>query len=336
MFTLDFRLLVDSFLIFELAFLIDVILGEYPDRIHPTIGIGKIISYLKRKAKNPNPRVEKANGVLMALIVMLVVAFPVFLFLFWLKQLPYGEILYVIVGAILFKATFAIKGMGQYTKPIASALRQKDLDGARKWLPYIVRRDPYSLNERQIISAAVESIAESTTDGITAPFFFFAIFGVPGAFAYRVVNTLDSMVGYKNVENRNIGWFSAKLDAVANYIPSRLTAYLMVAASFLLHEDWRESNRILQRDKHKTASPNAGYTISAMAGALNIQLEKQGYYTLGDDHGISFEHIANALRVMTLTAFLFGLVVVVPVLALRIYICRTIALRPVESPITRS
>jgi len=320
MFALDFSLLVDSVFIFTLAFLIDIAFGEYPDRIHPTIGIGKIISYLKRKAKHPNPRVEKANGVLMALLIMLVVALPVFALLFWLRQLPYGEILYVVVGAILFKATFAIRGMGQYTKPIAAALKQKDLDGARKWLPYIVRRDPNSLNERQIISAAVESIAESTTDGITAPFFFFALFGVPGAFAYRVVNTLDSMVGYKNVENRNIGWFSAKLDTIANYIPSRLTAYLMVAASSLLHEDWKESNRILQRDKHKTASPNAGYTISAMAGALNIQLEKQGYYTLGDDHGISSEHIPRALRVMTVTAVLFGLFVVVPVLALRIYV----------------
>lgn len=320
MFSFDLSLLLDSVLIFALAFLIDIVFGEYPDRIHPTIGIGKLISYLKRKAKNPNPRVEKANGVLMALIIMLVVALPVFALLFWLRRLPYGEILYIVVGAILFKATFAIRGMGQYTQPIAAALKKKDLDGARKWLPYIVRRDPNSLNERQIISAAVESIAESTTDGITAPFFFFALFGVPGAFAYRVVNTLDSMVGYKNVENRNIGWFSAKLDTIANYIPSRLTAYLMVAASFLLHEDWRESARILQRDKHKTASPNAGYTISAMAGALNIQLEKQGYYTLGDDHGISAEHIPRALQVMMVTAVLFGLVVVVPVLALRIYV----------------
>ena len=166
----------------------------------------------------------------------------------------------------------------------------------------------------------MESIAESTTDGITAPFFFFALFGVPGAFAYRVINTLDSMVGYKNEENRNIGWFSANLDTIANYIPARLTAYLMVAASFLLREKWRESWRILQRDKGKTVSFNAGWTISAMAGALDTQLEKQGYYALGDDHGISPEHIPRALRVMTLTAVLFGLVVVLPVLALRIYV----------------
>jgi len=320
MFTLNLSLLIDSVLIFALAFLIDLGFGEYPDRLHPTIGIGKMISYLKRKSKNPNPRVEKANGVLMALTIMLVVALPVFVLLFWLRTLPYGEILYIIFGAILFKATFAIRGMGQYTKPIAKALKQNDLAGAQKWLPYIVRRDPNTLNERQIISAAVESIAESTTDGITAPFFFYALFGVPGAFAYRVINTLDSMVGYKNAEFKNIGWFSAKMDTITNYIPARVTAYLMVAAAFILREDWRESYRILQRDKHKTASPNAGYTISAMAGALNIQLEKQGYYTLGDDHGISHEHIPKALRVMTVTAALFGLVLVVPVLSLRIYL----------------
>ena len=320
MFTIDLWLLVDSVLIFVLAFLIDLVFGEYPDRIHPTIGIGKMITYLKRKSKNPNPRVEKANGVFMALTIMLVVSIPVFLLLYWLRTLPYGDVLYVIVGAVLFKATFAIRGMGKYTKPIAKALKENDLAEARKWLPYIVRRDPNTLNERQIISAAVESIAESTTDGITAPFFFYALFGVPGAFAYRVVNTLDSMVGYKNVENRNIGWFSAKLDTIANYIPARVTAYLMVAAAFLTGEDWRESYSILQRDKHKTASPNAGYTISAMAGALNVQLEKQGYYTLGDDHGILPEHIPKALRVMTVTAALFGLIVVVPVLALRIFL----------------
>jgi adenosylcobinamide-phosphate synthase len=318
MFTFNLSLFVDSAFIFILAFLIDAVLGEYPDRIHPTIGIGKIIAYLKPKIRNENPRIEKANGVLLALTIMLLVSLPVFLLLFWLRT-SFGSIPFIIVGAILFKATFAVKGMGHYTKPIALALKKNDLGEARKWLPFIVRRDPNTLNEKQILSAAVESIAESTTDGITAPFFFFAIFGVPGAFAYRVVNTLDSMVGYKNIENINIGWFSAKLDTIANYIPARLTAYLMVAAAFLLREKWRESWRILQRDSRKTVSINAGWTISAMAGALDTQLEKQGHYALGDDHGISAEHIPRALRVMTLTALLFGVIVVLPILVLRIY-----------------
>jgi adenosylcobinamide-phosphate synthase len=319
MFSFDISLFIDSVLIFILAFLIDMILGEYPDKIHPTIGMGKLIAYLKPKLKSPNPKIEKANGVLLAIVIILIVVLPVFALLFWIRR-SFGDIPYIIVGAVLFKATFAVKGMGQYTKPIAAALKKNDLAEARKWLPFIVRRDPNTLDERHITSAAVESIAESTTDGITGPFFFFALFGVAGAFAYRVVNTLDSMVGYTNVEYRNIGWFSANLDTLANYVPARLTAYLMVAASFLLSENWRESWRILQRDKAKTASVNAGWTISAMAGALHTQLEKVGFYSLGDDHGITPEHINRALRVMTLTAVLFGLVVVLPLLVLRIYV----------------
>lgn len=322
MFWFDFSWFFDSFLIFVLAFVIDLVIGEYPDRIHPTIGVGKLILFLKNKSKSPNPKIEKVNGVLMVLLIMLVFSLPVFFLLFFLRLLPYpfGELLYIVVGALLFKATFAISGMGQYTKPIADALGRKDLVAARKWLPFIVRRDPNTLNERQIISAAVESIAESTTDGITAPFFFFALFGVPGAFAYRVVNTLDSMVGYRNEEYRNIGWFSAKLDTIANYIPARLTAYLIVVSAFLVGENWKESWHILQRDKNKTSSPNAGYTIGAMAGALNTQLEKKGHYILGDDHGLSSDHIPRALKIMTLTAALFGFIVVVPVFVLRVYI----------------
>jgi adenosylcobinamide-phosphate synthase len=319
MFQLDFSLFTDAIFIFLLAFLIDVVLGEYPDRIHPTVAIGKAISYLKPKLKSKNPKVEKANGVLLLVTVALLASLPVFLGL-WVVRSWFGSIPYIILAAILFKSTFAIRCMRKYTVPIAKALKEGDLDGARKFLPYIVRRDPNTLNQRQIISAAVESIAESTTDGITAPFFFFALLGVPGAFAYRVVNTLDSMVGYKNEELKNIGWFSAKMDTLVNYVPARLTAVLMVVAAAFLGENARESWRILKRDKNNTASPNAGWTISAMAGALNTKLAKPGYYSLGDDHEIFPEHIFTALRVMELTAVLFGLVVVLPILALRIYV----------------
>ena len=210
--------------------------------------------------------------------------------------------------------------MGYYTKPIANALKNNDLAGARKWLPYIVRRDPNTLSESQIISAAVESIAESTTDGITAPFFFLRHLWR----ARRLRLQSHQHVGLH-------GWLQKrgkqkhrlvqrKPGHYTNYIPARLTAYLMVASAALLGENWREGWRILQRDKGKTTSVNAGWTISAMAGALDTQLEKQGCYTLGDDNGITPEHINRALKVMTVTAALFGLVVVLPILALRILI----------------
>jgi len=314
---------VDSLLIFILAFLIDAVFGEFPDRMHPTVWIGKVIAYFKPKFKSENPRIEKINGVILCLLIIVLVAVPVGLLLFGVRHF-FGWIPYIVVSAILLETTFAVKCMRQYTVPIAEAIKNKDVDKARRCLYFIVRRDPTKLSEKQIVSAAVESIAESTTDGITTPFFFFALFGVPGAFAFRVINTLDSMVGYKDPEHMNIGWFSAKLDTIANYIPARFTAILMVAASALLGENWQESWRILQRDKTKTNSVNAGWTMSAMAGALGVQLEKSGHYVLGDKGDISPAHIAKALRIMELTAVLFGAMVVFPVLALKALVIRLV------------
>ena len=316
MLLIESSVFVDSLLIFILAFLIDVVFGEFPDRFHPTVWIGKAIAFFKPKFKNENPRTEKVNGIVLCVLVILLVAVPVGVLLFAIRYFM-GRIPYIVVAAVLLETTFAVKCMRQYTVPIAEALKNRDIDKARKGLYYIVRRDPTKLNEQQIVSAAVESIAESTTDGITTPFFFFALLGVPGAFAFRVINTLDSTVGYKDPENINIGWFSANLDTAANYVPARLTALLMVAASALSGENWRESWRILQRDKAKTNSVNAGWTMSAMAGALGVQLEKSGHYALGDKGDISPADITRALRVMELTAVLFGAVVVLPVLALK-------------------
>jgi len=207
--------------------------------------------------------------------------------------------------------------MKQYTLPVADAVEKGDYDRARQLLPFIVRRSPKELTERHIISAAVETIAEGTTDGITSSFFYFALFGVPGAVAFRVVNTLDSMVGYKDRAHINIGWFSAKMDTIANYIPSRLTEVLMMLAALLLRENWRKSWRILQRDRENMASVNAGWTISAMAGALNIQLEKPGFYKIGDNTDLSPIHITKALQIMMLTAILFGVSIILPLLALK-------------------
>jgi adenosylcobinamide-phosphate synthase len=323
MLLIESSVFVDSLLIFILAFLIDIVFGEFPDRFHPTVWIGKVIAYFKPKFKSENPRTEKINGVILCLLVIVLVAVPVGLLLFGIRHF-FGWIPYIVVSAILLETTFAVKCMRQYTVPIAEAIKNKDFDKARQCLYFIVRRDPTKLSERQIVSAAVESIAESTTDGITTPFFFFALFGVPGAFAFRVINTLDSMVGYKDPEHMNIGWFSAKLDTIANYIPARFTAILMVVASALLGENWRESWRILQRDKTKTNSVNAGWTMSAMAGALGVQLEKSGHYALGDKGDISPAHITKALRIMELTSVLFGAVVVFPVLALKALVIRLV------------
>jgi adenosylcobinamide-phosphate synthase len=316
MFAIDFSFLLDSLLIFVLAFLIDLVFGELPNRIHPTLWMGKITDYLKPKLKNENPSNEKINGVLLCLLLIILFAVPAYFVLFCVREFL-GWLPYILASAIILKTSFAIKCMRQYTLPVADAVEKGDYDRAKQLLPFIVRRSTKELTKGHIISAAVETIAEGTTDGITSPFFYFALFGVPGAVAYRVVNTLDSMVGYKDRAHINIGWFSAKTDTIANYLPARLTAVLMMTAALLLRENWRESWRILQRDRKNTASVNAGWTISAMAGALNIQLEKPGYYKIGDNSDLSPIHITKALRIMTLTAILFGVSIILPLLALK-------------------
>jgi adenosylcobinamide-phosphate synthase len=311
-----FSFFIDSALILLIALLIDAIFGEAPDRAHPTVWMGKVISFLKPRIRNANPANEKIYGVLLALFVMALFAVPACLILFWVRQFL-GWLPYIIVAAILLKMTFAVKCMSKYTLPIADAIEKGDVDEAKSLLHYIVRRDPATLNERHVISAAVESIAESTTDGVTSPIFFFALLGVPGAFAYRVINTLDSMVGYRDEAHLNIGWFSANLDTAANYVPTRLTALLMAVSAMLVGENWRSSWRIINRDRKNMSSVNAGWTIAAMAGALETQLEKPGSYKLGDGDALSPSHIRRALRIMNVTVVLFSVVVVVPILLLK-------------------
>jgi adenosylcobinamide-phosphate synthase len=311
-----FSFFIDSALILLLALLIDAVFGEVPDRMHPTVWMGKVIAFLKPRVRSPKPRREKAGGVLLAISATVLFAVPAFAILLLVNQFL-GWIAYILVGAVMLKMTFAVKCMSKYTLPIQHALEEGKVDKAKGFLHYIVRRDPATLDQRHVISAAVESIAESTTDGVTSPLIYFAIFGVPGAVAYRVTNTLDSMVGYKDEANVNIGWFSANLDTIANYLPTRLTAAMMVLSAVLLGEDWRGSCIILKRDRNRMQSVNAGWTIAAMAGALDTQLEKPGYYKIGNNSGLNPGHIRRALRMMSLTVLLFALIVILPVLLVK-------------------
>jgi adenosylcobinamide-phosphate synthase len=316
MFTLEASLILDSVLTFCLAFFIDLTFGELPDRFHPTLWMGKIIERLKTALKHENPRIEIIHGVFLCLIVLTLFVVPVSFILLLIRE-TLGRLPYIVVSAIMFQTTFAIKCMKQYTLPVAEAVKKKDYNKAKELLPFIVRRNPNNLTDQHIVSAAVETIAEGTTDGITSPFFYFALFGVPGAVAFRVINTLDSMVGYKDQEHINIGWFSAKMDTIANYIPARLTAILMILSAILLRENWRKSWIILKRDRKNTASPNAGWTIATMAGALNIKLEKPSFYEIGDTANLEPKHIKKALQMMILTSILFVIMLIFPILILK-------------------
>ncbi len=194
------------------------------------------------------------------------------------------------------------------------------LDEARKRLSQIVGRDTHSLSEEEIYRAVTETVAENTSDGVIAPMFYLALGGPALALTYKAINTLDSMVGYKNERYKNFGWFSARMDDIANYIPARITAILMVIASAILKLDWMNSLKIIWRDSRCHPSPNAGYPEAAVAGALRLRLGGINYY-LGEPHkrpfigvpvnNFSITSIRNSIRIMYSVTFTFVLILIV-------------------------
>jgi len=172
----------------------------------------------------------------------------------------------------------AIRSLDQEAGCVISWLRKGDLKRARRQVAQIVGRDTDALSEREITRAAFETVAENISDGIIAPIFFLIIGGAPAMVAYKAINTLDSMVGYKNEKYIDFGWASAKLDDIANYVPARLSAALIVLVAALLRCRWRQAILVTWRDARLQPSPNAGYPEAAMAGALGVQLGGLNFY----------------------------------------------------------
>jgi adenosylcobinamide-phosphate synthase len=290
---------------------IDWLFGDPPNRYHPVAWLGQLIGFFVPRLKGGS---EKANGTIFAISLLITAALAVHFLVFATRYLA-GVIELVVVSAIILKMTIAIKGMETHVKAIMNGLEDDDLAGTRQNLSMIVRRKTDDLDVQHILSATIECVSESTVDGITAPIFYYSLFGPAGAFAYRVINTLDSMAGYNDDYFRDIGWMSARLDAVANYIPARITALLMVISAKIVGADWKNSFNILQRDHDRTFSLNAGYPMATMAGALRVRLEKIGYYTLGDEQEpVTLEKCKDAISIMKVTTVLFCIVVSVPVM----------------------
>ncbi len=303
----------DALIVLVLAILIDLILGEPPLGLHPTVLMGKVISAGVRVAPRGSSRLQGTYGVVLALGTIALFTCSSYLILGAAQVI--SDPVQILLGAVLFKSTFSIKLMRDYALRLASAVQQGDWEEAKNVLRHIVRRDPDRLTELQMISAGVESVAESTTDGITSPLFYYALFGVQGAIAYRVINTLDSMVGYKDPQFLHLGWFSSKLDSVANWLPARLTAMLTIISASILRHSASDAWRILLRDRNRTESWNAGWIMSAMAGALKVQLEKPGFYVLGDgDQALTPNHLVKATRILAMNTILFTFFVVLPIM----------------------
>ncbi len=313
-----------------LAIAIDFTFGDPKNKYHPTVWIGKLVSKIVPSVKSNNLISEKLGGILVTICVLALVCILITSLVFVLKYLNSLEINEIskifilassaVVTGILLKTTIAIKGMEQHASKIMDALSKNDLDDARTRLSMIVKRNTKNLDKKHIISATLESISENIVDGITGPLFYFAIFGLVGAFIHRAVNTIDSMIGYKTDLFRNVGWFGANCDKILNYLPSRITSLVMILASIILKENWRHSFEVMRRDGPKTASPNAGYPMATMAGALGIRLEKLDNYVLGDGiSDITETHFKLAVSMMKLTTILFTVLFTIPVIALLSY-----------------
>jgi len=291
----------------------DWLFGDPQNKYHPVAWLGRLIGYCAPRLKG-GP--EKAKGAAFAVLLVAAVALAVHFIIFAGMHLA-GIVVLAVASAIILKTTIAMRGMERHAMAIMSCLEAGDLAGARQNLSMIVRRRTDDLDEQHVLSATIECVSESTVDGITAPIFYYSLFGPAGAFAYRTINTLDSMVGYKDDYFKEIGWMSARLDTLANYVPARITAFLMVVSARMLGADWKNSLSMLHRDHAKTFSPNAGYPMATMAGALRVRLEKIGHYSLGDSQEpASLEKCRAAISIMKLTTLLFCLGVSAPMISI--------------------
>ena len=303
----------DDLAVLALAVLLDLTLGEPPKWAHPTVWMGKHIAFVeKRLPKKGAPGL--AAGLGMALVLPAIWGTEMYFLTIWLKDIH--TIAYILVGAVFLKTTFSVRLLHREAALVRGHLVRGDMEQVRARMPSLVSRDPSSLTAGQATAATVESVSENINDSFFAPWLFFALFGLPGAFAYRMINTLDSMIGYRGVYE-HLGKASARLDDLVNLIPARLAGLLLVAASgFLPGQQMARAWRTMWRHHGRTQSPNAGWTMSGMAGALGVQLEKidpEVGYQLGEpERPLEPQDITRTLQTMYLVAF-FGLVIAFPV-----------------------
>jgi adenosylcobinamide-phosphate synthase len=300
------------------ALLLDRFLGEYPAPLHPVVWIGKLLSLLLRCAPRHGWWRPFVFGVFLAIGVPALAVVAALAALRLAAAVPW---LQIVLGIFLLKASFALRELGAAAGRVRVAVEAGDLPRAREALRSLCSRDPTQLDEEALLAATVESLAENTSDSFVAPLFYFLLFGVPGAIAYRAINTLDAMVGYRG-EFEALGKASARLDDMVNWVPARLTAALLLLAGWLSGWDVARGWRIFRRDRARTPSPNGGRPMAMMAGLLGVQLEKKEIYTLGDrDNSVTPTTVQQAWRLVVLVGWLASGLGVLGILG--VYLLRT-------------
>lgn len=294
------------------GFVIDLLCGDPRWLYHPVRIIGNLIVISEkglRRIFQKTKQGERAAGALLVLLVVsLSTAAPLALLVLLYHLLPAAGFALEVFWCYQL---LAVKSLCMESDAVYRELNGGTLDSARRAVSMIVGRDTETLDEAGITRAAVETVAENTSDGVVAPLFFMMIGGAVGGFFYKAINTMDSMVGYKNVKYRYFGTAAAKLDDLVNFLPARIAAVLMIAAAALVGEDAKNAFRIWKRDRRKHASPNSAQTESVMAGALHIRLAGDAWYFgrkhekpyIGDDdQPVRPEDIRRSHRLLYATA----------------------------------
>lgn len=295
------------------AFLVDLAVGDPSWWPHPVVLMGKLIDRLEKLLRRifHRPAGLRLAGILLALMVVSV-AWAAGALLLWLAGLVHPW-LAVALDVWLISTTMATRSLAAAARAVLQPLTAGDLRLARQRVGWIVGRDTTAMDTADVTRATVETVAENIVDGFVSPLFFALLGGAPLAMAYRAVNTLDSMVGYRNERYRDLGWFSARLDDVANFLPARWTALCLLAAAWLSGRRAGEAWRAVRRDAPAHPSPNSGWPEAAMAGALGVRLGGLNYYGgraqrrayMGEPHVLlQPDHVRQAVDMMYLTAAL--------------------------------
>lgn len=299
------------------ACVLDLVVGDPRGWPHPVVLMGRFISVLHNQARAAarTPGARRAAGIGITVVVVLLSYGSTFLLIRGAEGLHAS--LGWAVAVYLAYTTLAARSLQREASRVAATLRQGRIEAARKHLAGIVGRDTDRLSEQEVIRAAVETVSENTSDGVIAPLFYLALGGPPLAMAYKAVNTLDSMLGYRQEPYRDLGWFPARLDDAANFLPARITGLLMVLCAPFLRLSPQGALRTMWRDGGKHTSPNAGIPEAAAAGALGVRLGGTNLYFgvpsrkpyIGEGRrALSIESIQGAVALMYGVFFLMVLV----------------------------
>ncbi|NQW23776.1 MAG: cobalamin biosynthesis protein CobD [SAR202 cluster bacterium] len=307
----------DDLAVLALAVALDLTLGEPPMWAHPTVWMGRLTGFLESRAPKQGTA-GLAAGLVIALSLACLWGVAAYFVAWGLKEIH--TVAFIVVGAALLKSTFSVRLLHREAALIRGHLDRNDMEQVRARMPSLVSRDPSNLTAEQATAATVESVSENINDSFLAPWLAFALFGLSGAFVFRAINTLDSMIGYRGVYE-HLGKTSARLDDLINLIPARLGGFLLVAASaFLPGQNMARAWRIMWRHNGRTQSPNAGWTMSGMAGALGVQLQKVdpdvGYQLGEPDRPLEPQDITRTIQSMYLVGA-FGLAIAFAIIYVR-------------------